>query len=451
MNDRSSGGGRPGAPAAPAPASAGPLAALGGLREEHRRAVAWARVGVNAVVTAAYLRALVAGAGGWYVPATGVRALLVVAAAVLLGLARRSERPAGDGLDLGGVAIDAASLLVAGSRALTVAERSAVPLAVAEAALLAGILALAVAQVGAGHGVDRRARRADEDLRAREAEAAASLERSLRGLRDAQARAEGFAQLVIHDLRNPLAVVLANLRLAIEALGDGPDHAHEVESLRVAAGEAVRLSGMIGDLLLVPRLEGGDLAGQFSATAVRELLDAVATAAGTRARAKGIRLEVQGPPELVAWLDASLVRRMLDNLAANAIRHTPRDGRIELAARIERDRLRVAVRNTGEPVADPVRARLFQKYATLGGTDAQRSGLGLYLCRLVAEAHGGVIALVDRPGWNVSFEVELPLAPERQAVASRSARGGAPAEGGGVMAARSTQRSERSEEECTHA
>ena len=351
MDEQTFGGGRTREGAAQAPASLEMPAALGRLRQGHLRAIAWARVGVNTLVTAAYLRAVVAGGNGWYAPAA-LRILLLVAAAQLL---------------------------------------------------------LDVAHVSGGRDVALAVRRAEDELRARLAAAAASVDRSRRDLLDAQARAESFAQLVIHDLRSPLAVVLANLGLAIEALARSPDHLQEAESLQIAEGEAVRLSGMIGDLLLVPRLEGGALTGQFTPTTVRELLDAAATSAGTRAQAKEIRIDVLGPRELVASLDPSLVRRMLDNLAGNAIRHTPRGGRIELAARIERDRLRIAVRNTGEPVAGSVRARLFQKYATLGGSDAQRSGLGLYLCRLVAEAHGGDIALVDRPGWSVSFEADLPL------------------------------------------
>jgi signal transduction histidine kinase len=156
---------------------------------------------------------------------------------------------------------------------------------------------------------------------------------------------------------------------------------------------------------------------------VRNLLLEVARATAIRAQAREIRVDVTAPEELVALLDASLARRMLENLLANALRHAAGGGRVELAAGAERDRLCLAVRNTGEPVPPAARSRLFQKYATLGKDHAQRSGLGLYLCRLVAEAHGGSIALVEREGWNVSFEAELPLAPPRGSGAGGDAPG----------------------------
>jgi signal transduction histidine kinase len=355
------------------------------------------------------------------------------------------------------VAIDLASLVLAGWRAIALIDRAALPLVVAEVIVLAGVLVLAVAQGSTGRAIEVHVALAEDQLRHQKEAVEERLERSRRDLLEAQARAEVFVQLVVHDLRNPLAVVLTNVQLAKEELQASPAHAEQVELLRIASSEGVRLSRMIGDLLLVPRLEGGEHSGRFAATGVRDVLVDVATAIAARARMKGVRIEVQAPRELVAWIDESLVRRMIENLVANGLRHTPPGGRVELSAQVERDRLRLAVRNTGEPIAGSVRARLFQKYATLGKGDyAARNGLGLYLCRLVAEAHGGTIALVEREGWRVSFEAELPLTPERWGSLGRSAGSGADARGSstsGQEEARSMKRGERSgsgEEENEH-
>jgi signal transduction histidine kinase len=79
-----------------------------------------------------------------------------------------------------------------------------------------------------------------------------------------------------------------------------------------------------------------------------------------------------------------------------------------MAAEADGEGVRLAVRNTGPPLPADARTRLFEKHATAGQGRWQHFGLGLYLCRLAAERHGGAIALVERPGWSVSFEVSFP-------------------------------------------
>jgi two-component system heavy metal sensor histidine kinase CusS len=104
-----------------------------------------------------------------------------------------------------------------------------------------------------------------------------------------------------------------------------------------------------------------------------------------------------------------MARRLLENLVANAVRHVGAGDRVELAAEVEGGLLRLAVRNSGPPVPPEARARLFEKHSTHGRRAWHNAGLGLHLCRLVAEGHGGRIGLVERPGWNVSFEAAFPL------------------------------------------
>src|SRR4029077_19464010 len=85
-------------------------------------------------------------------------------------------------------------------------------------------------------------------------------------------------------------------------------------------------------------------------------------------------------------------------------------GRIEVAAWQEGPELLLAVRNTGEPVPLEARARLFQKGSVQRGSRNKHTlGLGLYLCRLVAVAHDGSIALRDEAGWATSFVARLPV------------------------------------------
>lgn len=372
------------------------------------RAIASVRVGVAGTLAAAYAYALLAGADRWYATGTTARVAGLLAATVIAIVLQAGR--SGTRLVLGaGVAVDVASLALAGCRAVSVpgGVDAALPLAIAEVALAAGVLALSASDVAAGL---LGFRILAETAPTASAGAAGLPSPGAPGDAAARPRGDELAQLIVHDLRNPLTAVIANLRYVREGLAPVPENAEHAECLEIADREAHRLSTMLRDLLLVPRLERGEPGVEFASTKVRHILVAVAGAAAAEAAAKRVRLDVAAPGDAVAWLNAPLVRRMLENLVANGLRHTPAGGRVQLVAELEGDRLRLAVRNTGEPVAESVRHRLFQRYGSGATADRPSSGLGLYVCRLVAEAHGGGVALVERDGWTVSFEAELPVA-----------------------------------------
>lgn len=234
---------------------------------------------------------------------------------------------------------------------------------------------------------------------------------------EAQARSEDLTKLVVHDLKNPLAallqfVTLAESRLAEEpGLAASPAVTEAREDLRLAGEEGQRLAGMVEDLLLVSRLEHGAMQPRRQATPVAALLEQVARAAALRAADRNVAVTVAADPDLMAPLDLDLVRRLLENLTGNALRFVERGGRVELAAALADGALALAVRNTGPPVPEAVRPYLFEKHAPGQLRQVHNTGLGLYLCRMVAEAHGGQMALVEAPGWPVAFEARLPLAP----------------------------------------
>jgi len=112
-----------------------------------------------------------------------------------------------------------------------------------------------------------------------------------------------------------------------------------------------------------------------------------------------------------------MVHRFFDNLVLNALDFVRPGGRVEVAAWQEGRELLLAVRNTGDPVPAEARARLFQKGAVQRGSRQKHNlGLGLYLCRLVAVAHDGTIALRDEPGWSTTFVARLPVEARRLVV-----------------------------------
>ncbi len=227
----------------------------------------------------------------------------------------------------------------------------------------------------------------------------------------AQNEAEALAQVIVHDLKNPLATLLQYVSLAESELRCVPAAGGAVDYLRHAGDEGRRLSKLIGDLLLVYRLEQGAMAPAREPVLVALLLDAVIRRFRAQAADRGVTLEVKAEDGLASSLDLDLVQRMLENLVANAMRHVGRGDHVSVEARSSDGQVVLAVRNSGPPVPMELRESLFRRFVTGGTREWHNAGLGLYLCRLVAEAHSGTIALVERTGWNVSFEITIP-APE---------------------------------------
>ncbi len=274
--------------------------------------------------------------------------------------------------------------------------------------ILVTLLAFAVAANWAGTRLVRLAARAaveshTSDLMRRHRD---ELQRFGDALREAQSRAETLTQLIVHDLRNPVAVIVASLDVLREEMASRPPRPDEAQALATAREEVGRLADMIGDLLVVSRLEGG-LRAQRAPLELRPLLERSARGLQPKVAEAGATLELRAP-EGSAALDETLVRRAVDNLLWNAVRHVGQGDRIELSAERQDGALRLAVRNSGPPVPEALRERIFEKHVTHGARQWYNAGLGLYLCRLVAEAHGGTVTLEDRPGWNVSFELVLP-------------------------------------------
>src|SRR5215468_402818 len=193
-----------------------------------------------------------------------------------------------------------------------------------------------------------------------------------------------------HDLRTPLA----GLQAMAEALEDGvaADPATVTRYHQRIRAEADRLSGMVGDLFELARIQGS-LQLRMQHIGLQNLVDEALAAAGPLAQAKGIKLGGHAQPAVPVEVDATALGRALSNLLANAIRHTPAEGMVEVAAAAEAGQACLAVADScgGIPAADLPRvfdvafrgeaARTPEANGDGGG------GLGLAIVRGLVEAH----------------------------------------------------------------
>jgi signal transduction histidine kinase len=215
-----------------------------------------------------------------------------------------------------------------------------------------------------------------------------------------------LTSFIVHDLKNPLAVVHLNLAWSREQLAE-LGAAEAAEALEDASDATARMQGMVGDILRVAQLEEAVFPLQPRSIAMAELLDDVARAHAREAEKKSIDLTVRCTADLATTADPALLRRVIENLVENGLRHTPSRGRVELSAAAESSTCSVVVANTGVAIPESERARVFDRFHS-SGPRAGSAGLGLYFCRRAIEAHGGTIEVTERGGWPVAFVLRLP-------------------------------------------
>jgi signal transduction histidine kinase len=179
-------------------------------------------------------------------------------------------------------------------------------------------------------------------------------------------------------------------------------------ALRSASEETDHLVRLAEDLLVLARAHGGRLPVHGERTDLRELLQGIVGRHEPRAAAAGVVIEVEAP-NVIAQVDPARMRQAVDDLLDNAIRHTPRGGRILVSGESEKGSVRVAVQDSGQGFAPESLHRAFEPFARDGGRqeDGGGSGLGLAIVRVIAEAHGGTVSAENLPsgGARVSIVV----------------------------------------------
>jgi signal transduction histidine kinase len=186
----------------------------------------------------------------------------------------------------------------------------------------------------------------------------------------------------------------------------------------LAGAEAI--NRMATNLLDVTRSQEGTLVPRKGTIHPAELLAEVHELMGPLAGGRGVELALERDlPRAPLVADAELLRRVLQNLVDNAVRHSPRGSRVRLAASVTREGaggdILFTVVDEGPGVPDADKERIFEKYARLKPEEpsdpqlSQGRGLGLAFCRLAAHAHGGRIWVEDNQPKGSRFLLKLPL------------------------------------------
>jgi len=229
-----------------------------------------------------------------------------------------------------------------------------------------------------------------------------------------QLQKEQLVSFVVHDLKNPVSSI--ELHASLIARGKGlPEDAREAANWILR--DTNNMKRLVMNLLDIARGDDGKLEPRRAPLDLGALVESVVLGVGVRAAERDQTLETRVPSErLRISADIDLLRRVLENLLDNALRYSPRGGRIVLG--LEREKagsviLRVADNGPGIPEAQ--RERIFDRYIQVespGGQSEMRAGrgLGLTFCRMAVEAHGGAI-WIDPTARGTVFCVRLPDGP----------------------------------------
>lgn len=218
---------------------------------------------------------------------------------------------------------------------------------------------------------------------------------------------------ILRDLAHEIRTPLTTIRGYHEALADGV-FTMDRETFATIEGELSRVERLVRDIAEVSSAEERRLDLRLQQTSEAELVESAVTAARHAYDTKGVRLvhEPLRRQERVR-VDRDRIQEVLDNLLANALRHTPANGRVTVSTRTLGHAVEIVVADTGDGIPAEHLPRIFERFYRFDGgrsRDQGGSGIGLAIARALVEAHGGRIrAESPGPGRGATFAFTLPL------------------------------------------
>lgn len=237
-----------------------------------------------------------------------------------------------------------------------------------------------------------------------------ALNTMLSRLQESFQRLSDFSSDLAHELRTPVSNMLMQTQVTLSKARTAEEYR---EILYSNVEEFTRLSRMIGDMLFLAKADHGLVSPfQESVGLAREVQDLFSFFEAV-AEAKNVRLALAGSGEVLG--DRMLLRRVISNILSNAIRHTAQSGevRVTIEPVAGKDELRLAIDNTGAPIAEEHIPRLFDRFYRVDASrqgSSENVGLGLAIAKSIVVLHGGTIEATSGNGIT-RFEIRLPRKP----------------------------------------
>jgi NtrC-family two-component system sensor histidine kinase KinB len=222
-----------------------------------------------------------------------------------------------------------------------------------------------------------------------------------------------FIAAASHELRTPLTSVQMGIHLLLEGSAGTLDERQQ-EILEVCREDTARLDRLMRELLDLSKIESGAVTPQLVPMRPATLLAEAVDPLRLQVEARGVRLEVDAPPDLPhVNVDRSQLERVIGNLITNAMRATPAGGTITVAAVRRDDQVAISVTDTGTGIPRNYLARIFEPFVQVPHASGGGAGLGLTISRRIVEGHGGRLTVQSEPGHGSTFTFTVRVAGER--------------------------------------
>ena len=260
---------------------------------------------------------------------------------------------------------------------------------------------------------------ASESMRAVVVQLALALDREEIGRREQNARIEiererlraNLLQSISHDLRSPLAAIVGSASALVEQAGMAAET--RTDLVRSIRDDARWLAGLVENLLSLTRAEESAVRLRGSVEVVDDVLSSALGRISRIHETHNLRVDPGDEPVLM-HMDSGLIEQLIINLLENAIQHTPPGSTVRVGVQRERDMVVLAVEDDGPGLSTRALEHAFERFYTERSIpDGRRGlGLGLSICRSIAEAHGGAITAANLPRGGARLEVRLPAPKE---------------------------------------
>ncbi|HET9494104.1 MAG TPA: ATP-binding protein [Chloroflexia bacterium] len=235
---------------------------------------------------------------------------------------------------------------------------------------------------------------------------------------------EDFLSAAAHDLKTPLTTLVAQAQLLERKAQNDPSAPADIPGLKRIVRETIRLRSLVIELLDAARAEQGKLVGE------REPVDLAEYAREVAERHDSSRhsVSVEAEGDLTGLYDPGRIAQLLENLVENAVKYSPDGGTVRVHLWREGGWNHLSVTDRGIGIPPDELPRVFSRFYRGTNVDDRRfwgMGLGLFICKAIAEQHGGTISVTSMPGKGSTFNVQLPAAQAGRDFGEEDERAGA--------------------------